>query len=136
MGTDFPQHRVLLISFWIKLIFILFEIAMAVAFGACNFHKAYDEAAVLEWAIAFMFTFYIFSFFIDLLPVVKAKHVIRKFDAGPRETQMQMEENDQYAQGNEVRHMLEHGRTLGGGSAGTVNVVKLENGQAHVASNF
>jgi hypothetical protein len=56
-----------------KLIFIIIEVILAIAFGSCNFKKAYNAAAVLEWAIAFIFTFYVFSFFIDLIPAVRTK---------------------------------------------------------------
>jgi hypothetical protein len=35
---------------------------------------ALNPAAVLEWIIAFIFTFYIFSYLIDLLPVVITMH--------------------------------------------------------------
>ena len=33
-----------------------------------------NPAAVLEWIVAFIFTFYIFSYLIDLLPFVHTKH--------------------------------------------------------------
>jgi len=43
---------------------------------------------VLEWAVAFIFTFYIITFAIDLLPAVRTK------DYTSKETAMQMEQND------------------------------------------
>ncbi|PMD26047.1 Frag1/DRAM/Sfk1 family protein [Hyaloscypha hepaticicola] len=100
LGTHFREHRVLRASFWIKLVFILLEIVLAIAFAACNFRKLYNAAAVLEWAVAFIFTFYVFSFFIDLLPATRTKNSNAKFSCG-QVTQMQMEENDQYAQANQ-----------------------------------
>jgi hypothetical protein len=54
----------------------------------CNFKKVSNAAAVLEWAVAFIFTFYVFSFVIDLMPAVRGK------DYASRETSMQMEQND------------------------------------------
>lgn len=33
-----------------------------------------NAAAVSEWILAFVFTFYIFSYLIDLLPLVHTKH--------------------------------------------------------------
>ena len=33
-----------------------------------------NPAAVCEWILAFIFTFYIFSYLIDLLPLVHIKH--------------------------------------------------------------
>ena len=74
MIIDFREHRVLRASFWIKLVFILLEVVLAIAFAACNFRKLYNAAAVLEWAVSFIFTFYVFSFFIDLLPATRTKN--------------------------------------------------------------
>jgi len=94
LGIHFRQHRVLRISFWIKLVFILVEIALAIAFGVCNFRDKFNAAGVLEWAIAFIFTFYVFSFFIDLIPAVHTKHSARKSWGTDGETEMQREAND------------------------------------------
>jgi hypothetical protein len=87
--ADFRQHHVLRASFWIKLVFIIVEVSLAIAFGTCNFKKAYNAAAVLEWAVSFIFTFYIVSFFIDLIPAVHTKHSGRKnWDGMGNETEM------------------------------------------------
>ncbi|KAL2864577.1 Frag1/DRAM/Sfk1 family protein [Aspergillus lucknowensis] len=72
------HHRVLLASFWIKAVFVVIEIALAIAFGICGWHRPQhrNAAAVLEWVIALVFTFYVLSFVIDLLPAVRTrKHV-------------------------------------------------------------
>ena len=76
LGIHYRQHRILRISFWIKLIFILIEVALAIAFAACTFlgGSVKNAAAVIEWTIAFIFTFYVMSFFIDLLPAVRTKN--------------------------------------------------------------
>ncbi|MCJ1371692.1 hypothetical protein MMC20_002911 [Loxospora ochrophaea] len=74
LGIHFRQHRILRISFWIKLIFIVVEIILAIAFGVCTFRSKQEQGAVLEWIIALIFTFYVLSFFIDLLPAVRTKH--------------------------------------------------------------
>ena len=70
LGIKYQQHSVLRISFWIKLAFILTEIALAVVFGVCSF-KARNVAAVVEWVIALIFTFWVLSFMVDLLPAVR-----------------------------------------------------------------
>jgi hypothetical protein len=57
----------------------------------CNFRKSLNAAAVLEWAVAFIFTFYAVSFVIDLIPAVRGKNY------ASRETAMQMEQNDDSA---------------------------------------
>ena len=70
LGIKYRQHSVLRISFWIKLAFILTEIALAVVFGVCS-SKARNVAAVVEWVIALIFTFWVLSFMVDLLPAVR-----------------------------------------------------------------
>ncbi|KAL8831370.1 MAG: hypothetical protein Q9191_000896 [Dirinaria sp. TL-2023a] len=65
LGMHFRQHRVLRGSFWLKLVFIIVE---AVVFIATNFKNQSNIAAVFEWVIALIFTFYVLTFFIDLLP--------------------------------------------------------------------
>jgi len=73
---------------------------------------------------------------------VHTKHSKRKFGTGANETQMQMEENDQYAQGHghangayAGRTTADSQRTLGANDVRNVNGVKYE-GQAPVTSNF
>ncbi|KAL4868774.1 hypothetical protein BDV12DRAFT_185660 [Aspergillus spectabilis] len=69
------HHRVLLASFVIKAFFVVVEIALAIAFGVCGWHQPHNRnaAAVLEWVIALVFTFYVLSFVIDLLPSVRTR---------------------------------------------------------------
>lgn len=79
--------------------------ALAIAFGVCNFKKAANAAAVLEWAVAFIFTFYIFSFYVDLFPAVRTRHVgagFKSHDPNVRhDADRQMEEagSDRYLNG-------------------------------------
>ncbi|KAF4631028.1 hypothetical protein G7Y89_g7111 [Cudoniella acicularis] len=136
LGIHFRQHKILRLSFWIKLSFILIEVVLAIAFGVTNFKKTYNAAAVLEWSIAFIFIFYVFSFFIDLLPAVRTKSKDHRFGDGEAETELQMEQNDAYANG---RVTADSQRTLGANDARTVNGVKYEEEggrRAPLASNF
>ncbi|KAK4138697.1 hypothetical protein BT67DRAFT_18891 [Trichocladium antarcticum] len=73
LGMSYREHRVLRLSFYIKLAFVLIEIVLAIAFAACSFTKRYDPAAVLEWTIAFIFSAYVFSFYVDLYPAAATK---------------------------------------------------------------
>jgi hypothetical protein len=73
LGIHYRQHSILRISFWVKLAFILLEIAMVIAFGVCSKQHKYNVAAVLEWTISFTYCFYVLSFFMDFLPVVIGK---------------------------------------------------------------
>ncbi|KAF2016025.1 hypothetical protein BU24DRAFT_492192 [Aaosphaeria arxii CBS 175.79] len=74
LGIHFREHSVLRYSFWIKLSFILIEVALAIAFGVTQKTDRYNVAAVLEWVIAFVFFFYVLSFFIDFMPAASSKH--------------------------------------------------------------
>ncbi|KAH8693543.1 Frag1/DRAM/Sfk1 family-domain-containing protein [Talaromyces proteolyticus] len=71
------QHVVLIVSFWIKISFVVVELALAIAFGVLDksSHRQ-NSAAVIEWVIAFIFTFYVLSFIVDLLPSVRTRHRI------------------------------------------------------------
>ncbi|ELR04005.1 hypothetical protein GMDG_06520 [Pseudogymnoascus destructans 20631-21] len=93
--VDFREHRVLRASFWIKLFFIIIEVALAIGFGVESKKDNFDTAAVLEWTIAFIFTFYILSIFIDLIPAVRTKERVRE------ETALQMEANDPHTRMHE-----------------------------------
>ncbi|KAL3428323.1 frag1 dram sfk1 family protein [Phlyctema vagabunda] len=111
LGIHFREHAVLRRSFWIKLVFIFVELGLAIGFGVCNLKDEYDAAAVLEWAIAFIFTFYVLSFFVDLYPAVHTKN--RKFATA--ETEMQREANDGMSDArvyNGNRNTVDSERTL------------------------
>lgn len=80
------QHRILISSFIIKASFVVIEVALAIAFGACGRkERTRNAAAILEWTIAFIFTGYILSFVIDLLPSVRTR---RHVPQGEKRTQM------------------------------------------------
>ncbi|KAF4221169.1 hypothetical protein CNMCM5878_009966 [Aspergillus fumigatiaffinis] len=72
------QHRILFASFLIKLAFVIIEVALAIAFGICTRRNSGKKnvAAILEWVIAFVFTGYILSFVVDLLPSVRTRRHI------------------------------------------------------------
>ncbi|KAF7555521.1 hypothetical protein G7046_g6539 [Stylonectria norvegica] len=73
LGIRYRDHRILRISFWIKLIFVLVELALAIVFASCSYTKHQNAAAVAEWIVAFIFSFYVFSFCIDLYPAVHTR---------------------------------------------------------------
>ena len=89
LGIHFREHAVLRFSFWAKLAFILIEIALAIAFGSTMFTSKRNVAAVLEWVIALVFTFYVLTFFIDLLPAARSTQM----QANLERMQMQDVEN-------------------------------------------
>ncbi|THC98203.1 hypothetical protein EYZ11_002285 [Aspergillus tanneri] len=83
------QHRVLLASFVIKACFVVVEIALAIAFGVLPSRGHRNAAAVIEWVIALIFTFYVLSFAIDLLPSVRTR---RRVPQGEKRVTMAMNE--------------------------------------------
>ncbi|KAF1815510.1 hypothetical protein P152DRAFT_390820 [Eremomyces bilateralis CBS 781.70] len=74
LGTHYAHLSILRISFWLKLFFIVTEVALAIAFGALQRVDNWNAAAVLEWVIALIFTFYLLSFFVDFIPAMHTKH--------------------------------------------------------------
>ncbi|RWA11226.1 hypothetical protein EKO27_g3862 [Xylaria grammica] len=90
LGKSYRQHRVLRLSFWVKLIFVIVELALAIGFGVSSSRHNYNHAAILEWVVALIFSFYVFSFIIDLWPAVATRNGDR-YDLRPMNTR-EMEE--------------------------------------------
>ncbi|KAJ5112457.1 Frag1/DRAM/Sfk1 [Penicillium argentinense] len=63
------ERRILFASFFIKISFIITELAFILPFRimAGMHHAEKNAAAILEWATAFIFTGYILSFAVDLM---------------------------------------------------------------------
>ncbi|KAK2738270.1 hypothetical protein FQN57_007133 [Myotisia sp. PD_48] len=73
LGIHYKEHRVLVLSFWVKLAFIIVELSLAIAFGVTGRgQNRKNQAAVIEWVIAFIFTFYMLSFVMDLYPSIRS----------------------------------------------------------------
>lgn len=73
LGIHFREHFILRFSFWVKLTFIIVEVILAIVFAATSFNKEQNVAGVFEWIVALFFTFYVLTFFIDLLPAARSK---------------------------------------------------------------
>ena len=94
LGIHFRQHKILRVSFWIKLAFIFLELSAAIAFGVTQMYASWDVAAILEWILALFFIFYVWSFVIDFLPALRTKRpedrfppVMRSHDEDAMKTQ-------------------------------------------------
>jgi len=74
LGVHFRDFRVLRASFWLKLVFIVVEVALAVAFGILNKKERWNAAAIIEWIIALIYTFWVLSFVVDFLPAGSPEH--------------------------------------------------------------
>ena len=76
LGPKYKQHVTLRFSFYYKLAFIIVEVALAIPFGVLESKVEHvNVAAILEWVIAFVFTGYVFSFMIDLIPGFRNHHM-------------------------------------------------------------
>ncbi|KAK0112882.1 hypothetical protein ONS95_014603 [Cadophora gregata] len=78
LGIHYREHRILRVSFWIKLVFIFVELGLAIAFGVLNHQKKYNPAAVCEWFLSFIYTFNVWSYAIDFIPAVRRQHYASK----------------------------------------------------------
>ncbi|KAL8658127.1 MAG: hypothetical protein Q9226_001246 [Calogaya cf. arnoldii] len=76
LGRAYRQHRILRASFWMKLVFILVELVLAATFIGTSYTSNKNVAAVLEWIVALIFTFYVLTFFVDLLPASRSQQQI------------------------------------------------------------
>ncbi|SPO00697.1 related to FK506 suppressor Sfk1 [Cephalotrichum gorgonifer] len=76
LRTNHRDYPILRVSFLLKLFFIIIEVALCIAFGVLGRRKNRNAAAIVEWIIAFIFSFYIFSFTVDLWPAVHTKQMI------------------------------------------------------------
>lgn len=75
LGMHHRQHRILRISFWIKLAFIFVEFGLAIAFGVLGARQGhYRISAILEWVIALIYAVFVWSFAIDFIPAVRTHH--------------------------------------------------------------
>ncbi|KAI1188281.1 Frag1/DRAM/Sfk1 family-domain-containing protein [Nemania serpens] len=90
LGKKYRQHRILRLSFWVKLTFVVVELGLAIGFGVTRNRGDFDKAAILEWVVSLVFSFYVFSFIIDLWPAVATRHGGR-YDLRPMTTR-EMEE--------------------------------------------
>lgn len=50
----------------------------SIAFGVTLYTKTSNAAGVLEWVVAFIFTFYMLSFFFDLRPKARTKEQFQR----------------------------------------------------------
>ncbi|KAJ3572553.1 hypothetical protein NP233_g3009 [Leucocoprinus birnbaumii] len=65
LSRDFAEARKLRYAYVAKAVIALILICLAIAFGITLYHSN-NAGAVLEWIIAFGFTFYLLTFFYDL----------------------------------------------------------------------
>jgi hypothetical protein len=59
-------------------------LGLAIAFGVLGDKKHFNAAAVVEWVIALIYTFYVWSYALDFIPAVMTRHYASK------ETELEM----------------------------------------------
>ncbi|PWW76233.1 hypothetical protein C7212DRAFT_197098 [Tuber magnatum] len=78
LGRTHVEHPILRRSYWAKTGIIIIEVGLSIAFGTTMYKRKSNVAAVLEWLVAFFFTFYVISFFYDLRPKARTREDIRR----------------------------------------------------------
>lgn len=120
LGIHFRQLAILRISFWMKLVFILVEVVLAIIFAVMTFTNRTNVGAVVEWVIALIFTFWVLSFAVDLWPAVKGR-------------QQDVEES---VVGNDLENGVVEKRKPGvADGAGVANGANVLNGVAYINGN-
>ncbi|KAH8791047.1 Frag1/DRAM/Sfk1 family-domain-containing protein [Hyaloscypha finlandica] len=110
LGIHHRQHRILRISFWIKLTFIFTELGLAIAFGVLADKDHYNAAAVCEWVIALIYAFYVWSFAIDFIPAVRTRHYASKETELEMATAMEQESRQRGWNGSAMEQGTYNGR--------------------------
>ena len=79
LGIHFRDYRTLRISFWIKLAFVVVEVALAVSFAVTQYQGQWNVSGVLEWIIALIYILWVWSFILDFLPATRTRHAEDRF---------------------------------------------------------
>ncbi|KAI5838911.1 Frag1/DRAM/Sfk1 family-domain-containing protein [Morchella snyderi] len=81
LGTAFIERAVLKTSYQIKQWIVIIEVPLAIAMSVLMVLDKDNVAAVLEWLIAFVFTAYVLSFYLELRPrsrTMEGKELLRE----------------------------------------------------------
>jgi len=71
-------HPVLRYSYVGKAVLLVVEGVLSIGFAVCLGMRSATAGAVLEWVIAFLFTFYVLTFFFDLRPKARTRGALAK----------------------------------------------------------
>ncbi|KAL8821585.1 MAG: hypothetical protein Q9223_000429 [Gallowayella weberi] len=133
LGVHFRQHRILRASFWAKLFFIIVEVFFAAVFIATSYTSHKSIAAVFEWIIALIFTFYVVTFFVDLLPASRDHQKVTNLQLGHMDGAVAGHGNA-YAMGN--GGYSGDGRALDAGVDGRIQQQQQQQPQRRMAQNY
>ncbi|KAF8476152.1 Frag1/DRAM/Sfk1 family-domain-containing protein [Kalaharituber pfeilii] len=118
LGKSFVDHAVLRYSYLAKTVLLVTEGALSIAFIVCLLQKRHTAGAILEWVIAFIFTFYVLTFVFDLRPKAHTRNRLeREVEEGMR--RRALKETDTQAGTNmAAREPQESEETFGSGNGG------------------
>lgn len=73
LDKAYVTHRSFKISYSFKALWWVVSLGLAIGFAVCAEHGEPNAAAVCEWTLSFIYSFYLLSFVYDLWPAAKAK---------------------------------------------------------------
>ncbi|KAF8464578.1 Frag1/DRAM/Sfk1 family-domain-containing protein [Kalaharituber pfeilii] len=118
LGKSFTDHPVLRYSYLGKTALLVTEGALSIAFIVCLSQKRQTAGGILEWAIAFIFTFYVLTFVFDLRPKARTRNRLgREIEEG-RQRRADKEADAQEA--IPAHEPEESQEVLGGGNGGVL----------------
>ncbi|KAJ8066401.1 hypothetical protein OCU04_005464 [Sclerotinia nivalis] len=104
MGCKYRDtHANLMISAYTKLVFIVIEGILGVTYWYVFMAKNWDAGAAIEWAVSYVFCFYILSYLFDFLPALTTKEKDRRFGVYTEDCMVQVNGNRDQAVVQEVR---------------------------------
>ncbi|KAK3064020.1 hypothetical protein LTS18_010868 [Coniosporium uncinatum] len=119
--------------------FIIIEVALAIAFGVMNRQSHWNRAAILEWIIALVYFFYVLSYFMDFLPATHSKY----HQSRENNMEMAMNEDSAVAETSAAQMDGDGGRYYGNGatnnygaSDGYSNANGYTNGHTHFGNGI
>ncbi|TGZ83446.1 hypothetical protein EX30DRAFT_339622 [Ascodesmis nigricans] len=115
LGKTFRQTKIIYLSYRFKQFIVIVEVALSISFGACMYKKKHNAGAIIEWLIAFLFTFYVLSFFFDLRPRASTKGIMT-----PEELH-ELRERQRQTRRPGIQRFFPQRRDVDPGQGGTVN---------------
>ncbi|KAF7960954.1 hypothetical protein EAE96_000625 [Botrytis aclada] len=104
MGCKYRDtHANLMVSAYTKLAFITLEGVLGLAYWYVIIAKNWDAGAAIEWAVAYVFCFYILSYLFDFLPALNTKEKDCRFGVYAEECVVQVNGHRKQAVEQEIR---------------------------------
>lgn len=95
-----------MVSAYTKLVFIALESALGLAYWYVYIAKNWDAGAAIEWAVSYIFCFYILSYLFDFLPALNTKEKDCRFGVYTEECMVQVNGSRKQVAVQEVRGVV------------------------------